>query len=191
MAKPKLILVLALCLITSNVFASWGIPNYPAQKITQTDQPAKTESPKNIWDDCTIPSLIESSFNKAIANGKVVVEFYSLKCPFCQDMVSVVEEFKKDNPKIKLYRVEVDSQRQFVLKQSIQSWPTFLIFNQGKLAGKLKGKMPKEAFSEGILNPTLPSEGPTKEQIKARIYDLMLIMAKTNAEMQALEKQLN
>lgn len=96
--------------------------------------------------------LTNQTFDTAIASGLTLVDFWAVWCGPCRMQTPILEELSRelsDNQKIA--KVNVDQQRDLALKFGIQSIPTILVFQDGRLVDRLIGVRMKDELKQ-ILN---------------------------------------
>ena len=77
-------------------------------------------------------NLTKASFDKAIAHGRVLVNFGAVWCGYCRVMVPVVEEFaNKYSSVIKVANVDMDEEEALTARYDITTYPTFILFENG------------------------------------------------------------
>ncbi|MFD2728132.1 thioredoxin [Enterococcus camelliae] len=96
--------------------------------------------------------LTNQTFDAAIASGLTLVDFWAVWCGPCRMQTPILEELSRelsDNQKIA--KVNVDQQRDLALKFGIQSIPTILVFQDGRLVDRLIGVRMKDELKQ-IVN---------------------------------------
>jgi thiol-disulfide isomerase/thioredoxin len=71
------------------------------------------------------------------ANNAVLIEFSSQRCKFCTDMKPVIGDLEREG--IAVRRVDVDRESEMAVRFNVQQLPTYVIFADGKEAGRLVG----------------------------------------------------
>lgn len=97
--------------------------------------------------------LTDSNFQNEVLNSAtpVLIDFWAEWCGPCKMIAPVVEELAKEyDGKLKVGKVDVDSNQQVSMQFGIRSIPTLLIFKQGKVVDQLVGAVPKRMLVEKI-----------------------------------------
>ena len=86
------------------------------------------------------------NYNEIINSNKVVlVEFFASWCPHCQRMMPVVEEVKeKLGDRASVYQFDIDKYQQLTEENDVESYPTFIIYKDGREVWRGEGEMPGE-----------------------------------------------
>jgi len=82
--------------------------------------------------------------------GIAVVDFYADWCGPCKVMAPVLEEVSKKMHEIKFAKVNIDDQQEIAEEYDVMSIPTFIIFKDGKEAGRFLGARGKSDFIDEI-----------------------------------------
>ncbi|MFC1513640.1 thioredoxin [candidate division KSB1 bacterium] len=78
----------------------------------------------------------------------VLVDFWAEWCAPCKMIAPTVEEIAKEyEGKLKVGKVDVDSNPQISSKFQIRSIPSLFIFKDGKVADQIVGAVPKAAIT--------------------------------------------
>jgi thioredoxin 1 len=81
----------------------------------------------------------------------VLLDFWAEWCGPCKMIAPIVEEIAKEyEGKLKVGKVDVDSNQQTSMQYGIRSIPTLLIFKGGKVVDQLVGAVPKKMLTEKI-----------------------------------------
>ncbi len=81
----------------------------------------------------------------------VLVDFWAAWCGPCRMIAPVVEELAGEyEGRIKVCKVDVDTEQKTAESYGIRSIPTLLIFKEGKVATQVVGAVPKPHLVEKI-----------------------------------------
>ena len=97
--------------------------------------------------------VTDSNFqNEVLKSDKpVLVDFWAEWCGPCKMIAPMVEELAKEyDGKLKVGKVDVDSNQQTSMQYGIRSIPTLLIFKGGKVVDQLIGAVPKKMLAEKL-----------------------------------------
>lgn len=98
-------------------------------------------------------NLSKSTFIDFVNNssGKVVVDFWAPWCGPCLLVAPVLDELEKESSGgVVLGKVNTDENQELASEYNIQSIPTIMIFENGKLKQKLIGAHPKHIIQAAI-----------------------------------------
>ena len=84
-------------------------------------------------------------FNEKIAQGRVLVDFFATWCGPCKMLSPILEEVdeRKEAGDLLIVKVDVDEASDIAIRFGIQSIPTLIIFENGKMVKHALGYMPK------------------------------------------------
>lgn len=95
--------------------------------------------------------LNSQNFDQAIKTSqKCIVDFYATWCGPCKAMNPVLESVESDLGSGKIYKVDVDKNRDLVEKFGIRAVPTFLFFESGEEVNRKSGVIPKSYLIESL-----------------------------------------
>jgi len=84
-------------------------------------------------------------------NGKVLVDFWATWCGPCLMLAPVIEEIAAElGDKVKVVKVDVDSESDLASQYNVVSIPTVVIFNNGKKVTSLVGFRQKQEYLQAL-----------------------------------------
>ncbi len=95
--------------------------------------------------------LEESTFDAAIANGPLLVDFWAPWCRPCKALEPILDELPID-----VARVNVDEEPGIASRYEVLSIPTVILFAGGEARGSVVGVRPRAHF-ERWLAEVLPT----------------------------------
>lgn len=97
--------------------------------------------------------LTEANFENEVISSTtpVLVDFWAEWCGPCKIIGPVVEELATEyNGKVKIAKLDVDSNQGVAMKYGIRGIPTLLIFKGGKVVDQIVGAVPKTQISDRL-----------------------------------------
>lgn len=88
------------------------------------------------------------TYDELIAGAPVVLfEFYATWCPHCRHMMPVVEQVKElVAGKAEIYQLDIDQNQDTANDAGVESVPTFLLYQDGKLRWRQSGEIDAEVL---------------------------------------------
>jgi thioredoxin 1 len=83
--------------------------------------------------------------------GKVLVDFWATWCGPCQMLAPVIEDISTElGDKVKVVKVDVDSEPALASEYGVVSIPTVIIFDNGKKVSSLVGFRQKQEYLQAL-----------------------------------------
>ncbi|MFQ6092405.1 MAG: thioredoxin [bacterium] len=105
-------------------------------------------------------TFTDGNFQKEVKESSVpvVVDFWAVWCAPCTMIAPIVEEIATEyGDRIKVGKLDVDSNQRTAAEFGIRSIPSLLIFKEGKVAEQIIGAVPKKEIVkkvESVLSPS-------------------------------------
>ena len=93
----------------------------------------------------------EKNFEEEVlkSEGKVLVDFYADWCGPCRMMSPVIDDIAKElDGKVKVGKVNVDSNQELAIKYDVMSIPTIMVFEKGNPVKTFVGVTDKQEILE-------------------------------------------
>ncbi len=95
--------------------------------------------------DATFADEVEKS------NGLTLIDFWAVWCGPCRMVAPIVEQLAQDySGKLKVLKLDVDSNMQTSARFNIRSIPSLLFFKDGKLVDTVVGAVPKQFLERKV-----------------------------------------
>ncbi len=90
----------------------------------------------------TVVTLTNANFEKEVTSSEipVLVDYWATWCGPCKMVGPLVEEIASEyGQRLKVGKIDVDSNQDLALEQNVRSIPTLLIFKEGKVVAQHVG----------------------------------------------------
>jgi len=86
-----------------------------------------------------------------------MVDFYADWCSPCKQLAPIVEELARENPGLKVCKLDIDENRKIYVKYKIRGIPTLIFFRKGEEFDRIIG-LKEKAFIQRKIDSLLKSE---------------------------------
>ncbi len=100
-----------------------------------------------------IEIINEENFESKVldASGSILVEFFATWCPHCERMQPIVDKLAQlEQGNATVYRVDIDQSPSLASKYAPQGFPTFVVFEDGRIVNESTGETTIEKLEELI-----------------------------------------
>lgn len=97
--------------------------------------------------------LTDANFKQEVLESKlpVLIDFWATWCAPCRIIAPIVEELSREyDGKLKVCKLDVDSNQNTAIEYGIRSIPTLLFFKNGTVVGQIIGAVAKNKIVEQI-----------------------------------------
>lgn len=112
------------------------------QKEAEQTLPAPAEQTQPATEQAKKVIIITDGehFKKELAEHKnLIAKFHAGWCPHCVGSVAFVEELANKYDTIRFVQIDFDANKDIVAEYSVEGFPTFIVFKDGKIAEKIIG----------------------------------------------------
>ncbi len=100
-----------------------------------------------------LTTITDDNFEEEVikSDKPVLIDFWAVWCGPCRMIAPIVEELATEyEGKVKIGKLDVDSNQQTSIKFGVRSIPTILIFKDGKVKETIIGAVPKKNIVEKL-----------------------------------------
>ena len=102
-------------------------------------------------EDFEAQELTEKKFDVFVKSGLSLIDFYAEWCMPCLMMEPVVSEVgERLQGKIKVGKINIDSEKSVAQKFNVRSIPNFILFKNGQVIGQFIGAMGADEFEKKL-----------------------------------------
>ena len=109
-------------------------------KKKQLDDFLKHQREQQAMHETPVMELNSSNFDDALLKNKLLlIDFWAEWCGPCKSMHPIFSRMAKKYSHVRFARVNVDDSQNIATKFNVQSIPTFIMFNDGKVVQQMVG----------------------------------------------------
>ena len=117
------------------------------------DKVAKAEGKKTEGKKKLVKEITDDTFQAEVIKSDVpvLVDFWAPWCGPCRAMAPVLNRLAEEyEGKVKIVKMDIDSESEIAEGYQIQSIPTFLVFSDGQMREEITGAVPKADLEKAI-----------------------------------------
>ena len=99
----------------------------------------------------SVLSLNEKNFEEEVLKSEkpVLVDFWASWCGPCRMMSPVIDEIAEEmGETVKVYKINIDEEKNLAVKYNVMSSPTFIVLKNGKEVGRTIGVQDKSEITK-------------------------------------------
>lgn len=91
-------------------------------------------------------SINKNNFHEEVLNSEksVLIDFFADWCGPCQRVLPVIDEIARENPDIKVGKINVDEQPELASKFQVYTIPALFVFKNGQITQQAIGVQSKQ-----------------------------------------------
>jgi thioredoxin 1 len=95
----------------------------------------------------SVLNLTSENFDEAIADGRVLVDFWAAWCRPCHMLKPIIEELAQEyEGRVKVAKVDIDNEKELAKRFKILSIPTVVLFKDGVEVNRMHGVKDKGEY---------------------------------------------
>ncbi len=94
----------------------------------------------------SVLKITKENFRQEVLNaeGKLLLDFWASWCGPCRMVSPILDQIARENPSLKIGKINVDEEPELASMFRIASIPTLVVMEGGKIAAQAVGVRPKE-----------------------------------------------
>lgn len=92
----------------------------------------------------------DKNYGKLLAEGFVIVDFYTETCAPCKVFAGILEEISEQKPELNIIKVNVTKYPVLAIENQIEAVPTILFVKDGEIADREIGLMDQDEIMEKV-----------------------------------------
>ncbi len=88
----------------------------------------------------------KDNFDDLIKDGTVLIDFYAEWCGPCKMLAPILEQIAKEEPSLKIVKVDVDELQEIASKYEVMAMPTMKLLKGGQVADQKVGFENKDSL---------------------------------------------
>lgn len=109
-----------------------------------------------------VEELTKETFDDAVAEGIVVLDFWAEWCGPCKAMGPQFAKASEERPQYRFGKINTDEQPELAAKFGVQSIPTIAVLHNGELVGQGAGLVPADALVKELDRVAAEFSGEAK-----------------------------
>ncbi len=100
-----------------------------------------------------VKAVTDATFAEEVekASGLTLIDFWAVWCGPCRMVAPIVEQLAQEySGKMKVLKLDVDSNMQTSVRFNVRSIPSLLFFKDGKLVDTVVGAVPKQMLERKV-----------------------------------------
>lgn len=93
----------------------------------------------------------ENTYEEAVSDGLVLLDFWAEWCGPCKALEPVIEDLVEQHPELTVAKIDADENEGAMDEFGVQSIPTMILFKRGEPVEVFAGKVPYPKL-EGVIS---------------------------------------